>query len=71
MTDEPIERGAAEEMSGAPLTDTEQQAATRPASEPGDDNAPDATDVDATDVQHGTADTGRTATSSTAEDEIP
>lgn len=71
MSDERIERGAAEEMSGAPLTDTEEQAATQPASQPDADDVPEATDVDAADVQHGTADTGGTATSSTAEDEIP
>lgn len=34
MTDERIERGAAEEVSDAPLTETEAQTAKRPASEP-------------------------------------
>jgi hypothetical protein len=71
MSEERIERGAAEEMSDAPLTDTEARTAARPASQPDADNAPEPTDVDAADVQHGTADMGGTATSSTAEDEVP
>ncbi|MEH1129883.1 hypothetical protein [Micromonospora sp. CPCC 206061] len=71
MSDERVERGAAEEMSGAPLTDTEARAATRPAGQPDADTAKDSTDVDAADVQEGTADTARTSTSSTARDEIP
>lgn len=41
---EPVERGAAEEASGTPVTPTEVQASRRPPSEPADAERPDQED---------------------------
>lgn len=39
-----VERGAAEEMSGTPLTDTEREASRRPPSDPSHEDEADSTE---------------------------
>ena len=58
MTDDSIERGAAEEMSGAPVTPTEVDAAERPPSQPAADAAPEGDDPELTESEGGGAGAG-------------